>query len=160
MAVAYTLEFEKPLQELDRQIEDLRKLSAERGLEVGDEVRQLEARLASLRKDLYKNLTPMQRVLVARHPKRPYTFDYLSLVFTDFVELHGDRAFRDDPAIVGGWARLDGQSVMVIGHQKGRDTKENLYRNFGMAHPEGYRKALRLMHLAEQFRAPEIGRAS
>jgi acetyl-CoA carboxylase carboxyl transferase subunit alpha len=98
----------------------------------------------------------MQRVQVARHPKRPYTLDYLSTVFTDFVELHGDRLFRDDPAIVGGWARLDGMSVMVIGHQKGRDTKENLYRNFGMAHPEGYRKALRLMHLAEQFRAPVI----
>ena len=156
MAVAYTLEFEKPLQELDRQIEDLRKLSAERGLEVGDEVRQLETRLVTLRKDLYKNLTPMQRVLVARHPKRPYTLDYLSLVFTDFVELHGDRAFRDDPAIVGGWARLDGQSVMVIGHQKGRDTKENLKRNFGMAHPEGYRKALRLMKLAAKFEAPII----
>ena len=156
MAVAYTLEFEKPLQEIDRQIEDLRKLSAERGLDVGDQVRQLETRLTSLRRDLYKNLTPMQRVLVARHPKRPYTLDYLSLVFTDFVELHGDRAFRDDPAIVGGWARLDGRSVMVIGHQKGRDTKENLKRNFGMAHPEGYRKALRLMKLAAKFEAPII----
>ena len=156
MAVAYTLEFEKPLQELDRQIEDLRKLATEKGVAVGDEVKLLESRLASLRKDLYKSLTPMQRVLVARHPKRPYTFDYLSLVFTDFVELHGDRAFRDDPAIVGGWARLGGQSVMVIGHQKGRDTKENLKRNFGMAHPEGYRKALRLMKLAAKFEAPII----
>ncbi len=156
MAVAYTLEFEKPLQELDRQIEDLRKLSEERGLDVGDEVRLLETRLTALRKDLYKGLTPMQRVLVARHPKRPYTLDYLSLVFTDFVELHGDRLYRDDPAIVGGWARLDGQSVMVIGHQKGRDTKDNLRRNFGMAHPEGYRKALRLMKLAAKFEAPII----
>jgi len=156
MAVAYTLEFEKPLQELDRQIEDLRKLSEERGLDVGDEVRLLETRLASLRKDLYKGLTPMQRVLVARHPKRPYTLDYLSLVFTDFVELHGDRLYRDDPAIVGGWARLDGTSVMVIGHQKGRDTKDNLRRNFGMAHPEGYRKALRMMKLAAKFEAPII----
>jgi acetyl-CoA carboxylase carboxyl transferase subunit alpha len=156
MPVAYTLEFEKPLQELDRQIEDLRKLSEERGLDVGDEVRLLETRLATLRKDLYKGLTPMQRVLVARHPKRPYTLDYLSLVFTDFVELHGDRLYRDDPAIVGGWARLDGQSVMVIGHQKGRDTKDNLRRNFGMAHPEGYRKALRLMKLAAKFEAPII----
>ncbi|MBW8771835.1 MAG: acetyl-CoA carboxylase carboxyltransferase subunit alpha [Gemmatimonadetes bacterium] len=156
MAVAYTLEFEKPLQELDRQIEDLRKLSEERGLDVGDEVRLLETRLTTLRKDLYKGLTPMQRVLVARHPKRPYTLDYLSLVFTDFVELHGDRLYRDDPAIVGGWARLDGQSVMVIGHQKGRDTKENLRRNFGMAHPEGYRKALRMMKLAAKFEAPII----
>lgn len=156
MPVAYTLEFEKPLQELDRQIEDLRKLSEERGLDVGDEVRLLETRLAALRKDLYKGLTPMQRVMVARHPKRPYTLDYLSLVFTDFVELHGDRLYRDDPAIVGGWARLDGRSVMVIGHQKGRDTKENLRRNFGMAHPEGYRKALRLMKLAAKFEAPII----
>jgi acetyl-CoA carboxylase carboxyl transferase subunit alpha len=156
MAVAYTLEFEKPLQELDRQIEDLRRLASEKGVAVGDEVKLLETRLASLRKDLYKNLTPMQRVLVARHPKRPYTLDYLSLIFTDFVELHGDRAFRDDPAIVGGWARLGGQSVMVIGHQKGRDTKENLKRNFGMAHPEGYRKALRLMKLAAKFEAPII----
>ena len=156
MAVAYTLEFEKPLQELDRQIEDLRKLADERGIEVGEEVRLLENRLVTLRKELYKGLTPMQRVLVARHPKRPYTLDYLSLVFTDFVELHGDRLYRDDPAIVGGWARLGGQSVMVIGHQKGRDTKDNLKRNFGMAHPEGYRKALRLMKLAAKFEAPII----
>jgi acetyl-CoA carboxylase carboxyl transferase subunit alpha len=156
MAVAYTLEFEKPLQELDRQIEDLRKLAEERGIEVGEEVRLLENRLVTLRKELYKGLTPMQRVLVARHPKRPYTLDYLSLVFTDFVELHGDRLYRDDPAIVGGWARLGGQSVMVIGHQKGRDTKDNLKRNFGMAHPEGYRKALRLMKLAAKFEAPII----
>src|SRR5213078_1707888 len=98
----------------------------------------------------------MQRVQVARHPKRPYSLDYLRTIFSDFVELHGDRLFRDDPALVAGWARLDGQTVMVIGHQKGRDTKENLRRNFGMAHPEGYRKALRLMHLAEQYRAPVI----
>src|SRR6478735_2165362 len=156
MAVAYTLEFEKPLQELDRQIEDLRKLSEERGIDVAEEVRLLESRLVTLRKDLYKGLTPMQRVLVARHPKRPYTLDYLSLVFTDFIELHGDRLFRDDPAIVGGWARLGGQSVMVMGHQKGRDTKDNLRRNFGMAHPEGYRKALRMMKLAAKFEAPII----
>ena len=156
MAVAYTLEFEKPLQELDRQIDDLRKLSEERGIDVAEEVRLLETRLVALRRDLYKGLTPMQRVLVARHPKRPYTLDYLSLIFTDFVELHGDRLFRDDPAIVGGWARLGGQSVMVIGHQKGRDTKDNLRRNFGMAHPEGYRKALRLMKLAAKFEAPII----
>src|SRR5207244_2749931 len=99
---------------------------------------------------------PMQRVQVARHPRRPYPLDYVNTVFTDFVELHGDRLFRDDPAIVGGWARLDGTSVMVIGHQKGRDTKENLYRNFGMAHPEGYRKAMRLMRLAAKFGAPVI----
>src|SRR6266566_2185567 len=120
----------------------MKRVAAETAVDV-------EKKLAELRAEIYKNLTPMQRVQVARHPKRPYTLDYLSTVFTDFVELHGDRLFRDDPAIVGGWARLDGMSVRVIGHQKGRDTKENLRRNFGMAHPEGYRKALRLMHLAE-----------
>src|SRR5207245_808203 len=120
------------------------------------ELAPLEKKLAELRAEIYKNLTPMQRVQVARHPKRPYTLDYVNTVFTDFAELHGDRLFRDDPAIVAGWARLDGMSVMVIGHQKGRDTKDNLLRNLGMAHPEGYRKAMRLMHLAEKFRAPVI----
>ena len=156
MAVAYTLEFEKPLQELDRQIEDLKKLGAEQDIEVEGEVRVLQGKLDALRREIYSGLTPMQRVTVARHPKRPYTLDYLGSVFTDFIELHGDRLYRDDPAIVGGWARLDGQSVMVIGHQKGRDTKDNLYRNFGMAHPEGYRKALRMMKLAAKFEAPII----
>ena len=156
MAVAYTLEFEKPLQELDRQIEDLKKLGAEQSIEVEGEVRVLQGKLDALRREIYRGLTPMQRVMVARHPKRPYTLDYLGSVFTDFIELHGDRLYRDDPAIVGGWARLDGQSVMVIGHQKGRDTKDNLYRNFGMAHPEGYRKALRMMKLAAKFEAPII----
>ncbi len=116
----------------------------------------LEAKLEAKREEIYRGLTPMQRVLVARHPRRPYTLDYLSSIFTDFIELHGDRLFRDDPAIVGGWARLGGRSVMVIGHQKGRDTKENLKRNFGMPHPEGYRKALRLMQLAARFEAPII----
>lgn len=156
MAVAYTLEFEKPLQELDRQIDDLKKLGAERSIDVDDEVRVLQERLETLRGEIYAALTPMQQVIVARHPKRPYTLDYLSTIFTDFIELHGDRLYRDDLAIVGGWARLDGTSVMVIGHQKGRDTKENLKRNFGMAHPEGYRKALRLMKLAAKFEAPVI----
>src|SRR6266436_2272445 len=155
MATA-TLDFERPLLELERQIEELKRVAGETAVDVAKELAPLEKRLAELRTEIYKNLTPMQRVQVARHPKRPYTLDYLSTVFTDFVELHGDRLFRDDPALVGGWARLDGMSVMVIGHQKGRDTKENLYRNFGMAHPEGYRKALRLMHLAEQFRAPVV----
>ncbi|HET7024297.1 MAG TPA: acetyl-CoA carboxylase carboxyltransferase subunit alpha [Gemmatimonadales bacterium] len=156
MAVAYTLEFEKPLQELDRQIDDLKKLGAERHIDVEDEVRALQDRLETLRGEIYAALTPMQRVTVARHPKRPYTLDYLGTIFTDFIELHGDRLYRDDLAIVGGWARIDGTSVMVIGHQKGRDTKENLKRNFGMAHPEGYRKALRLMKLAAKFEAPII----
>jgi len=156
MASNYALDFEKPLLELERQIEDLQKLGEEKGLDVAEEARLLQVRLNSLRQEIYGNLTPIQRVQVARHPRRPYPLDYLSTIFTDFVELHGDRAFRDDPAIVGGWARIAGLSVMVIGHQKGRDTKENLKRNFGMAHPEGYRKALRLMKLAAKFSAPVI----
>lgn len=156
MAMAYALEFEKPLAELERQIDELQRVSTERSIDVAEEVRALEAKLGSMRAEIYQGLTPMQRVLVARHPRRPYTLDYLSSIFTDFIELHGDRLFRDDPAIVGGWARLAGQSVMVIGHQKGRDTKENLKRNFGMPHPEGYRKALRLMQLAARFEVPII----
>jgi len=145
----YSLDFEKPLLELEKQIEELKRLG-------GSNTRPLEEQLATLRVEIYRNLTPMQRVQVARHPRRPYPLDYVNTVFTDFVELHGDRLFRDDPAIVGGWARLDGTSVMVIGHQKGRDTKENLFRNFGMAHPEGYRKAMRLMRMAAKFGAPVI----
>src|SRR5512134_2549207 len=156
MASNYALDFEKPLLELERQIEDLQRLGEEKGFDVAEDARLLQARLNGLRQDIYSNLTPIQRVQVARHPRRPYPLDYLSTIFTDFIELHGDRAFRDDPAIVGGWARLAGLSVMVIGHQKGRDTKENLKRNFGMAHPEGYRKALRLMKLAEKFGAPVV----
>jgi len=144
-----SLDFERPLLELERQIEELKRVA-------GGNVAPLEEQLAKLRAEVYRNLTPMQRVQVARHPRRPYPLDYMNTVFTDFVELHGDRLFRDDPAIVGGWARLDGVSVMVIGHQKGRDTKDNLYRNFGMAHPEGYRKAMRLMRLAAKFGAPVI----
>jgi acetyl-CoA carboxylase carboxyl transferase subunit alpha len=156
MASAYTLEFEKPLLELERQIEDLERLGAEREIDVSEEARLLQVRLTTLRHEIYSALTPMQRVMVARHSRRPYTLDYLSTIFSDFIELHGDRLFRDDPAIVGGWARLAGLSVMVIGHQKGRDTKENIKRNFGMANPEGYRKALRLMKLAAKFDAPVI----
>src|SRR6266700_1454447 len=152
----HTLDFERPLLELERQIEEMKRVAGETAVDVSKELAPLEKKLAELQAEIYKNLTPMQRVQVARHPKRPYTLDYVNTVFTDFVELHGDRLFRDDPAIVAGWARLDGTTVMAIGHQKGRDTKENLRRNFGMAHPEGYRKAMRLMHLAEKFRAPVI----
>ncbi|HET7252053.1 MAG TPA: acetyl-CoA carboxylase carboxyltransferase subunit alpha [Gemmatimonadales bacterium] len=148
----YTLDFERPLLEIEKQIEELKRNGGDQGADTGP----LERQLAELRAEIYRNLTPMQRVQVARHPRRPYTLDYLRTIFSDFVELHGDRLFRDDPAIVGGWARLDGASVMVIGHQKGRDTKENLKRNFGMAHPEGYRKALRLMQLAAKFHAAVI----
>jgi acetyl-CoA carboxylase carboxyl transferase subunit alpha len=153
---SYTLEFEKPLAELEKQIDELKRVGSEREIDVLGELSTLEAKLDTKRAEIYAGLTPMQRVLVARHPRRPYTLDYLSSIFTDFIELHGDRLFRDDPAIVGGWARLGGQSVMVIGHQKGRDTKENIKRNFGMPHPEGYRKALRLMQLAARFNAPVI----
>jgi acetyl-CoA carboxylase carboxyl transferase subunit alpha len=153
---AYTLDFEKPLQELDRQIEELKRLGEERQIDVSTELRLLTDKLTTVRAEIYGNLSPMQRVMVARHPRRPYTLDYLSTIFTDFIELHGDRLYMDDPAIVGGWARLGGASVMVIGHQKGRDTRENIKRNFGMPHPEGYRKALRLMQLAARFGAPII----
>jgi len=149
-------EFEKPIFDLERQIEELRKMVGEQALNVTDEISTLEKKLLELRDDIYKSLTPLQRVQVARSNKRPLTDDYLRLCFTDFIELHGDRAFREDAAIMGGWARLDGETVMVIGHQRGRDTKENLKRNFGMAHPEGYRKALRLMKLAEKFHVPVL----
>ena len=150
------LEFEKPLAEIEKQIEELKRVSEERHIGMGAELAPLEKRLAKLRKEIYEKLTPIQRVQVARSPRRPFTLDYVRLAFTDFIEVHGDRAFRDDPAIVGGWARLDSETIMVIGHQRGRDTKENLFRNFGMPHPEGYRKALRLMKLAEKFRVPVV----
>ena len=156
MPSVYTLDFEKPLLELERQIEDLERIHAERNVDVSGELAGLQQKLETLRDEIYRSLTPMQRVTVARHPRRPYALDYLSTIFTDFIELHGDRLFMDDPSIVGGWARLDGRTVMVVGHQKGRDTKENLKRNFGMPHPEGYRKALRLMKLAAKFGAPVI----
>ena len=156
MASAFALDFEKPIAELERQIESLRRLATQRSLDVRREIAPLEEKLAELRQQIYRNLTPFQRVQVARHPRRPYALDYINTVFTDFVELHGDRLYRDDPSIVGGTARLDGRSAVVIGQQKGRDTKENLRRNFGMPHPEGYRKALRLIKLAERFRLPVI----
>lgn len=153
---ATTLEFEKPIVELERQIEELKRTAGERQLSVDEEIAPLERKLFELRDEVYRNLSPFQRVQVARNSKRPFTADYLRLAFTDFIELHGDRAFRDDAAIIGGWARLDGETVMCIGHQRGRDTKEQLKRNFGMPHPEGYRKALRLMKLAEKFHVPVL----
>src|SRR5687767_1916674 len=156
VATATTLEFEKPIVELQNQIDELKKMAEKQQLTVGDEIAPLEKRLADLRVEIYRNLSPLQRVLVARHKDRPFTLDYVRLVFNHFIELHGDRAFRDDAAIVGGWARLDGETVMIIGQQRGRDTKENLRRNFGMPHPEGYRKALRLMKLAEKFQVPVL----
>jgi acetyl-CoA carboxylase carboxyl transferase subunit alpha len=154
MATTASTDFDKPITELERQIEELRKTAADQKLDVDEAVAPFEKQLNELRTQIYGNLTPLQMVYVARNRKRPFTLDYLRLVFTDFVELHGDRLFRDDAAIVGGWARLDGETVMVIGHQRGRDRKENEKRNVGMPHPEGYRKALRLMKLAEKFRVP------
>ncbi len=156
MARAFSLDFEKPIMELERQIDHLKRLADDRELDVQGEIEPLERKLGELRREIYEDLTPLQRVQVARHPKRPFTTDYIERVFTDFVELKGDRLYREDPAIVGGWARLKGRPIMVIGHQKGRDTKENLRRNFGMPHPEGYRKAMRLMHMAERFGAPVV----
>ncbi len=150
------LEFEKPIAELEKQIDEIRRVAEEQKLDVDQQIGPLQEKLGEMRRDIYRNLTPLQRVQVARSGRRPFTLDYLRLAFSDFIELHGDRAFRDDPSIVGGWARLDGETVMVIGHQRGRDTKENLHRNFGMPHPEGYRKALRLMKLAEKFHVPVI----
>ena len=155
MATA-TLDFERPILELEKQIDELKKLAGERQLNVAEEIAPLERKLTELREEIYRNLTPLQRVQVARSNKRPLADDYFRLVFSDFIELHGDRLFREDAAIIGGWARLDNETVMVIGHHRGRDTKENLKRNFGMPHPEGYRKALRLMKLAEKFHVPVL----
>ena len=150
------MEFEKPIVELEKQIDELRRTAEKRQLSMEDEIAPLERKLDELRRTVYTGLTPLQRVQVARNARRPFTLDYLQLAFTDFIELHGDRAYRDDAAIIGGWARLDDDTVMVIGHQRGRDTKEQLKRNFGMPHPEGYRKALRLMKLAEKFHVPVL----
>src|SRR5688500_3673337 len=144
------------LTELEQQIRNLQQLADQHGLVGKDEIAKLETKLVRMRSEIYRNLSPVERVQLARHPKRPYTLDYIELAFSDFTELHGERAYRDDAAIVGGWARLDGRTVMVIGHQKGRDMKENLRRNFGMPHPAGYRKALRLMQLADKFGHPIV----
>jgi acetyl-CoA carboxylase carboxyl transferase subunit alpha len=149
-----TLEFEKPIAELENKINEMKKY--EDNLDIKEEISRLEDKVVKLKLNIYSNLTRWQRVQLARHPERPYTLDYIHLMTEDFVELHGDRLYRDDNAIVGGFAKLGSQKVMVIGHQKGRDTKTNLYRNFGMANPEGYRKALRLMKLAEKFNKPVI----
>jgi acetyl-CoA carboxylase carboxyl transferase subunit alpha len=150
------LEFEKPIVELQRKINELKKFTTDKRIDLSGEIKRLEDKLEHLRKDIYGKLTPWQRVQISRHPHRPYTADYISLILKDFIELHGDRAFRDDHAIICGLARLDGQKIVVIGHQKGRDTKENLMRTFGCAHPEGYRKALRMMGLAEKFDLPVL----
>ena len=149
------LDFEKPLAELDKKIQELLAFSTD-GVDLKAEVAKLEQKAEKMREEMFANLSRWQTAQVARHINRPFTLDYLSLIFTEFVELHGDRNFGDDHAIVGGLARLDGEPVMVIGHQKGRDTKEKVIRNFGMPNPEGYRKALRLMEMAERFKLPII----
>lgn len=148
------LDFEQPIAELEAKIEELRYVGDDTEVNIGDEIRKLEEKSRSLTQNIFSKLNAWQTSRLARHPMRPYTLDYVDRIFTDFQELHGDRAFADDQALVGGLARLDGLPVMIIGHQKGRDTKENIRRNFGMPRPEGYRKALRLMKLAERFRVP------
>lgn len=148
------LEFEKPILDLEQKIEEMRRYADNPG--IAEEIVKIEKRVNQLQQSIYAGLTRWQKVQLARHPDRPYTLDYINLITKDFIELHGDRTFKDDKAIVGGFAKIDKYSVMLIGHQKGRDTKSNLYRNFGMPNPEGYRKALRLMKLAEKFRKPVI----
>jgi acetyl-CoA carboxylase carboxyl transferase subunit alpha len=150
------LDFEKPILELQKKINELKKFTSEKRIDLSGEIKRLEEKLEHLRKDIYGKLTPWQRVQISRHPNRPYTLDYIQLILKDFIELHGDRSFRDDHAIITGLAKLDGQKVLVMGHQKGRDTKENLMRTFGCAHPEGYRKAMRMMELAQKFGIPVL----
>ncbi len=152
--MSYTLDFEKPIVELEKKVAEMRSLAGT--LDLDEQIADLERRIEELRAEIYSKLTRWQRVQIARHPQRPYTLDYLSHSFDEFVELHGDRCYRDDPAIVGGLARIGQYKVVAIGHQKGRDTKTNLYRNFGMPNPEGYRKARRLFELAERFGRPVI----
>lgn len=154
--LTYTLEFEKPLRELEKQLITLRQVSQESNVDVSSEIKAIEAKIEKTKKEIYSNLSAWQRVQLSRHPKRPYTLDYIGLIFDEFTELHGDRRFREDAAIVGGPAFLEGEPVMVIGQQKGHNTKDNLKRNFGCPHPEGYRKAMRLMLMAEKFKIPII----
>jgi acetyl-CoA carboxylase carboxyl transferase subunit alpha len=150
------LDFEKPIIELERKIDELKGFTTREDLDMSGEVKKLEAKLSQIKKEVYENLTPWQRVQLARHPRRPYTLDYIEMLMTDFVEIHGDRHFADDKSIIGGLATMNGEKIMVMGHQKGRDTKENLIRNFGSPHPEGYRKAMRLMNMAEKFSIPVV----
>ncbi len=152
----FVLDFERPIAELEKRIQDMKDFSSGEDIELSQEIKRLEKRAERLRQEIYSRLTPWQRVQLARHPRRPFTLDYIQRLMEDFVELHGDRLFADDKAIVAGLARFEGRSVVVVGHQKGRDTKDNLRRNFGMAHPEGYRKALRLFRLARRFRRPVV----
>ena len=149
------LDFEKPILELEKKIQELKNAS-DKKMDISSEVKKLEDKVEKLKKETYSNLTAWQKVQLARHPQRPYTLDYINFIMTDFMELHGDRLFSDDKALICGFAKLDNQKIAVIGHQKGRDTKENLKRNFGCAHPEGYRKALRLMQIAQDYKLPVV----
>ena len=150
------LDFEKPIVELEKKIQELKSFMVEKKIDLSSEIKKLDDKLEHLKKDTYINLSAWQKVQLARHPLRPYTLDYISMIMSDFMELHGDRLFSDDKAMICGLAKLDKKRVMVIGHQKGRDTKENLKRNFGCAHPEGYRKALRVMQMAQEFNLPVV----
>ena len=150
------MDFERPLKELEKRIEEIRLFAEEKQIDMSEEIARIEEKARSLQVEIYKNLTPWQKVQIARHPKRPTFLEYIDLIFHGFIELHGDRLYRDDPALVGGLAYLEEIPVTILGHQKGRDTKENIYRNFGMPHPEGYRKAIRLMKQAEKFGRPLI----
>ncbi len=156
MTLIEPLEFEKPIVNLERQLAELRDRAADSDIDMSSEMKRIEDKLTKMKEEVYRNLSPWQRVQIARHTQRPYMLDYVEHSFDDFLELHGDRHIGEDEAMPGGFARLEGRKVMVIGHQKGRDTKENLRRNFGSAHPEGYRKALRLMRLAEKFDIPVV----
>ena len=150
------LDFEKPILELERKVQELKAYSSDKKMDLSSEIKRLEEKLEKLKSATYQGLSPWHRVQLARHPQRPYTLDYIAMIMTDFMEIHGDRLFADDKALICGLAKIDGINVMVMGHQKGRSTKENIMRNFGCAHPEGYRKALRLMQMAEKFDVPVI----
>ncbi len=154
--MTYYLDFEKPIQDLETKIEELKKLSDGSDIDLTQEIKRINKKLKELKTEIFSNLTPWQKTQLARHPERPYTLDYISMILDDFIELHGDRRFGDDPAIVAGIGKIENQSIAIVGHQKGRTIKERIYRNFGQAHPEGYRKALRVMKLAERFSMPII----
>ncbi|MEW6674919.1 MAG: acetyl-CoA carboxylase carboxyltransferase subunit alpha [Nitrospirota bacterium] len=154
--IRYYLEFEKPIEELELKIEELKRISDGKDIDISNEIKRLEKKVKDIRSEIFSTLTPWQKTLIARHPDRPYTLDYINLITDDFIELHGDRRFSDDKAIVGGLAKINNIPLVIIGHQKGRGTKERIQRNFGQPHPEGYRKALRLMKLAERFKRPII----
>jgi len=156
MAEGIVLDFERPIVELEKKISDMKDFSIGENITLDGEIASMEKKLEKLRQEVYSGLTRWQKVQISRHAKRPYTLDYVRMIATDFIELHGDRGFADDKAMVGGFARIDDQPVMVVGQQKGRDTKQKLMRNFGMAHPEGYRKARRLFYLAEKFDVPIV----